>query len=288
MELIKKVKPIKSEVIMINKSIAIYVFIDDLFKTLGHQEDSRRKFSDAEVLTTALISSLYFGGNLDKARIFMKQTGLMPNMLDKSRFNRRLHQIGEDVSLLFLRIGHIIKEIADCKEFILDSFPIPVCDNIRIPRSKLVKGECYRGWKASMRRYFYGIRLHLITTHSGMPVEFCLVPGQANDVNGLHQMPFNLPAGSQVYADAGYTDYAIEDELADNGIVLLTQRKSNSKRLSNFCIEYIKKTMRKPIETTFSQIKSLFASKIHAVTMRGFLIKVLLFLLAFQINVAFL
>jgi hypothetical protein len=54
---------------MINKSIAIYVFIDDLFKVLGHQEDQRRKVADAEILTTAIIASLYFGGHLDKARI---------------------------------------------------------------------------------------------------------------------------------------------------------------------------------------------------------------------------
>jgi hypothetical protein len=103
---------------MINKSIAIYVFIDDLFKALGHQEDQRRRITDGEVLTTAIVASLYFGGHLDKARIFMKDTNLIPNMLDKSRFNRRLHHIGEDISLIFLRIGYLIKEIACCKEFI--------------------------------------------------------------------------------------------------------------------------------------------------------------------------
>ena len=288
MEVINKiVQPIKSEAIMINKSIAIYVFIDDLFKTLGHQKDPRRKFSDAELLTTAIISSLYFGGNQDKARIFMKETHLMPDMLDKSRFNRRLHNLEEDISLLFLRIGHILKEIAACKEFIIDSFPIEVCDNIRIARSKLVKGKSYRGWKASMRRYFYGIRVHLMTTKTGLPVEFCLVPGHQGDVNGLHQMPFDLQKGSQVYADAGYTAYNLEDCLADEGIELQVQRKANSKRLTNLSHEYIKKTVRKRIETTFSEIKGLFLRKIHAVTMRGFLIKVLLFLLAFQINKAY-
>jgi hypothetical protein len=272
---------------MINKCIAIYVFIDDLFKVLGHQEDSRRKVTDAEVLTTAIIASLYFGGHLDKARIFIKDTNLVPNMLDKSRFNRRLHNIGEDISLIFLRIGQVIKEIACCKEFILDSFPIPVCDNIRISRSKLIKGEEWRGWKASMRRYFYGIKVHVIATHRGIPVEFCIVPGQEGEVTGLHKLPLALDVDSQVYADAGYTDYHLEDNLLDVGIHLQVQRKANSKRLNNLCLEYIKQSMRKRIETTFSEIKGLFASKIHAVTLSGFLIKVFLFLLAFQLNKAY-
>jgi hypothetical protein len=218
----------------------------------------------------------------------MKDTNLIPSMLDKSRFNRRLHHIGEDITLIFLHIGQLIKEIACCKEFILDSFPIPVCDNIGITRSKLVKGKIYRGWKASMRRYFYGIKVHVMTTHTGVPVEFCFVAGQQGEVRGLHTIPFALPAGSQVYADSGYTDYQLEDNLIEEGIRLQVQGKSNSKRLNNLCLEFIKQTMRKRIETTFSEIKTLFPSKIHAVTLRGFLIKILLFLLAFQINKAYL
>jgi hypothetical protein len=79
----------------------------------------------------------------------------------------------------------------------------------------------------------------------------------------------------------------VEDNLVEDGIQLQVQGKSNSKRLNNLCLEFIKQTMRKRIETTFSELKGLFPSKIHAVTLRGFLIKVLLFLLAFQINKAF-
>ena len=59
---------------MIVQSIAIYSFIDDLLKRLHHQEDKNRKLSDAQVLTTAIILALYFGGHLDKARSFMHST----------------------------------------------------------------------------------------------------------------------------------------------------------------------------------------------------------------------
>lgn len=273
---------------MIEKSIAIYSFIDTLLKYLHHQEDKKRKLSDAEVLTTAIISALYFGGHLDKARSFMHSTKLIPNMLDKSRFNRRLHAIGEEITTLFLEIGTLIKQVATCKDFVLDSFPVPVCDNIRISRCKLLQSEAYRGYKASMRRYFYGIKVQLITTDCGIPVEFSIVAGSQADVKGLHQLPFSMPAGSALYADSAYTNYHLEDMLADDRIELYSQRKANAHRKDTPSLAYLKERMRKVIETSISGIKGLFLRKIHAVTFQGFLIKILLFLLAFQINKAFL
>lgn len=84
-----------------HKSIGIYCIIEDILKAIGHQQDSRCKVSDSETIATALVSALYFGGHLDNGRRFMKMTQLVPNMLDKSRFNRRLHRLADLVSLFF-------------------------------------------------------------------------------------------------------------------------------------------------------------------------------------------
>lgn len=46
-------------------------------------------------------------------------------------------------------------------------------------------------------------------------------------------------------------------------------------------MEYIKKMMRKRNETTFPEITSFFPSKMHAVTIQGFLLKVVLFIFAY-------
>jgi len=107
----------------------------------------------------------------------MKNTQSMPHMLDKCRFNRRLYLIDDDIALLLLPMGHYLQEVAECKEFMLDAFPIPVCDHIRMSSSKLVQTAAYRGWQASMRSYSYGVKVELITTSGGLPVEFCLAPG---------------------------------------------------------------------------------------------------------------
>ena len=47
------------------KIIGIFCFIDDLLKTSNHYEDSRRQVSDSEIITTTVVSSLYFGGHQD-------------------------------------------------------------------------------------------------------------------------------------------------------------------------------------------------------------------------------
>lgn len=37
-----------------DKITGIFCFIDDILKTIGHQEDKRRQVSDSEVITTAV------------------------------------------------------------------------------------------------------------------------------------------------------------------------------------------------------------------------------------------
>ncbi|GAC1427902.1 MAG: IS982 family transposase [Flavisolibacter sp.] len=268
-----------------DKIIAIYCFVDDLLKGTGRQEDSRRRVSDSEIITTAIVSALYFGGHLENGRHFMKMTGLSPSMLDKSRFNRRLHALSDLMFQLFFQIGQHLKTVAGASDYVVDSFPVTICDNIRINRCKILKGEQFRGKHASMRRYFYGVKVQVLTTTSGIPVEFCFVPGSESDVQALKKLPMTVAPESSIYADSGYTDYSIEDDAKDAEYLrLMIQRKSNSKRKDEPWIRFLKEHMRKGIETTFSMLKGLFLRKIHAVTFKGFLLKLVMFIVGFTFN----
>lgn len=117
--------------------------------------------------------------------IFMKYYGFIPKMLDKSRFNRRLHQIKEFFHLIFSQIAKYIKSISSCLDYIIDSFPVSLCDHIRIFRNERAKEIKYRGSTASMKRYFYGIKVQLITTDKGIPVDFHFTVGKQADVKAL-------------------------------------------------------------------------------------------------------
>lgn len=267
-----------------NKIIALFCIVDDMLKNLRHREDIRIKVSDSEIITTAFVSVLYFGGHLDNARHFMKMSGYVPAMVDKSRFCRRLHRVSELVISMFFEMSQHLKDIAGASDYVLDSFPVAVCDNVRISRSKVLKGKRFLGRQSAMSRYFYGVRVQLLTLQ-GIPVEFCLVPGKENDTQALRKLPFQVAAGSNIYMDAGYTDYTAEDDAAlAESIRLMTARKGNSRRKDEPHIRYIKDTERKNIETTISLIKAKMLRSIHAVTMQGFLLKVALFVIAFAFD----
>jgi len=273
---------------MYDRTLAIYCFVDDLLKAMQHMEDSRCEFSDSEVVTTAIVAMLFFGGNFEGARSFLHCSGMMPRMLSRSRLSRRLSRLADLVDLIFHRLGLTIKELNLESRYSLDSFPIAVCDNIRISRCRLVQGAEFRGYSASKRRYFYGLRVQVVVTVEGLPVECCILPGSCADIQGLAELPLSLPAGAQVAADSAYTFYEWEDHLIERDWVhLLVARKANSKRCDTPPMHDYKQWLRRRIETVFGEITKLFPKKIHATTLSGFVLKIALFLFAYQVDKAF-
>jgi Transposase DDE domain len=270
---------------MSEKVISIYCFMDDFLKEIAHnQEYCNRKCSDSIILTTAIVSARYFYGNQSSAMLYMQEKQGV-KMLEKSAFNRRLHQLAATLEVLFYYLADFFKHLNLSQEYVIDSFPVAVCDNIRIRRSNLVKGEEYRGKIASKRRYFYGFRVQVVVTKTGQPVQFFILPGSYVDVTALQMMHLHLPEGSEVYADSGYNDYEQEDIYAEvEKIELKVQRKSNSKRPDKPYEAAYKKMIRQKIEQVFSQITARFPKKIHAITEKGFLIKIVLFLLAYAME----
>ena len=84
-----------------------------------------------------------------------------------------------------------------------------------------------------------------------------------------------------IYADKLYNDYAYEDLLREAGVEFVPLRKKDSKRPRPGWEEYYNRVVRKRVETTISGITALFPKSIHAVTPRGFELKVFCFVLAF-------
>jgi hypothetical protein len=273
---------------MSEKAIIIYTLIDDILKAVNHREDIRAKMNDSEVITTFLMAALIFSGNIEKAKNVLYETGLIPDMLSKSRLCRRIHAVSGLIQTIFFHLGLVIKHGNASMEYVLDSIPVPVCDNIRIKRCRLVRSEKYRGYISSKKRYFYGVRLHVLSTADGIPVEFVFFPGAPHDSNALYELPFDLPEGSQIFADSAYTNYLIEDDLLlFDKIRLSPLRKKNSTRWDEPHEKLYKSYIRKHIETVFSVLSGLFPKKIHAVTFDGFLLKVLAFLFGYTLNKAF-
>ena len=267
------------------KIITIFCICYDYLKDINFKEDSQCKMNTAEIMTVALTATKFFGGNYERSRHFFESYGYM-KMLSKSQFNRRLNKI--DISIwqgLFDIVTQNFKNKNSEQAYIIDTFPVPVCHNIRINRSKIYKEEYYRGYNASKRQYFFGLKVAMITTLDHKPVEFTFAPASFYDSIISKKLDFNLPQNSKIYGDSAFSDQNFENLLnCSHKINPLFQRKSNSTNPHSLIDQYMIKKYRKSIETTFSMINNLLPKKIHSVTSFGFELKIFFFILSFALT----
>jgi hypothetical protein len=148
----------------------------------------------------------------------------------------------------------------------------------------LLSGKQFIGYCAAKKTYYYGLKVHVITTKEGRLVECLITSASIADITALKMMDIDLPFPARLYADRGYVDYKFEDFLESVGIYLIAQRKKTAKRQNQKCLEYLQSIIRKRIETVFSQITALLPKFVHAVTTRGFILKVVIFLITFSMN----
>jgi hypothetical protein len=269
---------------MDSQIVAVFCICDDILKALYHREDRQRRICDSEIMTIALTAALHFGGNQAKANRFLYEHGYIKYQLSNSRFNRRLHRLSDLFWTVFHIIGEVWKDLNEHSIYIMDSFPVAVCDNYRICRCHIYHDEAYRGYQASKRRYYYGLKIHLLITEAGQPVEFFLTPGSFSDTPTLNAYLLDLPEGAQLTGDKAYNDYEVEDLLNELGIRFCPLRKQNSKRPLPPWLTYLMSSYRKIVETTGSMIERILPKHIHAITSTGFELKVALFVLACSIG----
>ena len=269
---------------MPEKIITLYCFFDELLKAIGHRDDVQTRMSTAEVMTVAAVAAEFFTGNQQKSLDFLIGHGYI-RPISKSRFNRRLHRIAESLWQLVLFVLSQMHQSANREGIhVVDTFPVPVCRNIRIRRCRIYRDKAFRGYCASKKEYFLGLKVCLLVTETGQPIEMLLVPGSTADIAALRSMELNLPEGSLILGDGGFLDIAFEKALAeDAGLHLIVPRRRNMKQQLDGCLEYLRAFYRKRVETTFSQLAERMARSIHAVTPRGFELKVMLTVLTFSI-----
>lgn len=273
---------------MHTKIICIYCICDDFLTAYGFKDDKQCRMTSAEVLTVAIISALFFNGNFARARLILKCDGYIPNMISKSRLTRRLHEI--DISIwqsIFYAVSQVFHNNNGSLEYLVDSMPVEVCMNVRSYRCKLLTGKQFIGFCKAKKKFYYGFKIHMITTEAGKPVEFIITPASIADITAFRLMEIDLPQGSAIYGDKAYTQYSLEDSLQEfEQIKLIADRKTNATRQHSGCVQYLQSILRKRIETTFSQLTNMFPRKIHAVTKQGFLLKLVVFVVSFSIEQA--
>ncbi|GAA6732865.1 hypothetical protein YIM1640_00150 [Thermus oshimai] len=216
---------------MLSRIIAAFCIIDDALQALGYKDDPQAKTPASAILTLAILAAMELGGKHNKALALAKDLRLFTYVPSPSRFNRRLHALYP----FFLPLLHLLaqawKNLHQAQAYALDTFPLPACENIRAPRSRLFPDKAYRGFIPSKRVYFHGPKLHLLVDDGKFIHEVSLTPGSLHDLSSLLLLPLDLPEGAELYLDRGYESHFYEDLLREaGGIVPMVIRRRNSRR----------------------------------------------------------
>ena len=255
--------------------VAIFTVIDDVMQTVGHQTHPLAGVSDSEVLTVA---ACQFGNNHERTLGVMHGMHYLSGRLSRSRFNRRLHALAH----WFTRVLDLLCELFafGTAAFTLDSLPVPVCHRVRATRCTKVRGAAFYGYCAAKEEKFFGWRLHLVCTGTGIPVGFDLLPASLHDLNPVYDLAQCLPTGAILYADKAYNSGDDEAWLdGEWGVRLVPIRKRNMTPNSKPEGKELRH-QRAVIESVNSQLAAWGVQRLHARTHMGFVLKFLASLLA--------
>ena len=185
------------------------------------------QLSDAELITLAVIQALL--GFTSEAR-FIRYAhthlrSLFPYLPQRPAYNKRLRRAATTMQHV---IGVIARGCASWHDdlWLVDSTPVE-CGRSRetVKRSDMAGYASY-GYCASHSRYFWGLRLHLIATPSGLPVAYALTSAKTDERDtalAMLDLDHELGArpGQILMADKGYRSAAFEAELHHHGVTLI-------------------------------------------------------------------
>lgn len=272
---------------MDHAAVSIYVVCDEVLTLLGVEDDPQSRMSNAEVAAFTILASQEFAGNHRRARWMCRRLGYFPRILSPSRLNRRIHQLPWQVwTALFRILANSHVDHGEITAFAVDSFPVPCCKRSRHDRRRLFRDREYLGYAASEKRYYCGLRVHMVVTCKGAPVELSIRPARHGDLRVLKEMTLELPSDSLLYADGAYTSFELEDLLMEGEqIKLMVKRKHrNSSRARTPAEERHIGSSRQIVETAFSCITNMLPRCLRARTDQGFKIRLMGAILAYSLG----
>jgi Transposase DDE domain len=247
--------------------IEIYCFVDEFFKTHPALAGWRRsphaqpQFSDAEVLTSALLQGVFAVATLKQTYRLVAQNwrSALPCLPTYQQWLARLHQVGPCVGrVLASTCGHAAHA---ARLYLLESKPIPLCAPIRHGRVRLLRDEgAYFG--KSTKGWFFGFKLHLLRHIDGRVLNIILTPGTTDDREAAPAL-VELVGGGVLVGDLGYRGPECAPVLAeDAGMLLRTRNRAPDHK-------FLLSQVRQRIETTFSQLWRQFVDQVFSRSWRG-------------------
>jgi hypothetical protein len=222
---------------------ALYVLIDDHVIPSGQRRPGHpKKLSDAELVCLA-VAQVLLGARSEHhwMRLCYARLGhLFPYLPKQPGYHKRLTAATPLICKTMLYLATLCPSWSDGLR-LLDATPVP-CGTSRqtVKRSELAGWANY-GYCAAHSRWYWGLKLYLLTTAEGMPVAWCLADPKlgerdvAADLLGHARDTGALGDQMIVLSDKGLAGREMERFAADQIKVLLARpdRKNERRRFGN-------------------------------------------------------
>jgi hypothetical protein len=233
----------------------LFCRIDDTYYRLnpkGRSYETLKELSDSEVMTLALLQQLR---GIQSQRSFLREVArffshLFPGVvgLHPSSLHRRVGKLRRYFEPL--RRAIILSElVGEPETLIVDSTLLSVLHPREVPQSggwgSSSAGAAWVRWGSFS---VYGVKLHLLCATNRVPISYELTPANTADLSLTEELIAEADLGEEVarrlLGDLAYRSAELEEELAELGIVVVTNEASARRP-----------GVRQQIEITFSSLK---------------------------------
>jgi hypothetical protein len=219
------------EAALLEEAITVlFCEIDDTYRHLnpnGQLYESLKRLSDPEVITLALFQQLR---GVESCRAFLREVArffshLFPGVvgLVPSSFHRRIRKLRRFLEPL--RRTVVAELVGEPETLLIDSTLLSVMHPREVSQSAGFEGAAWVRWGSLS---VYGVKLHLLCASNRVPICYELTPANVADLSLTEELCAEAKLAEEVarklLGDLAYRSAELEDELAELGILLLTER----------------------------------------------------------------
>jgi hypothetical protein len=256
--------------------IVLFCLVDEayaLLNPLGRRYESLKRLSDSEVIALALFQQLR---GVESERSFLRDVErffahLFPGVarLHPSSFNRRVKKLRRFLEPL--RRDVAAELIGEPETLIVDSTLLSVMHPRQIGQSAGFEGAAWVRWGSFS---VYGVKLHLICATNRVPLCYELTAANVAEVRLTEELLAEAGLGEAVarrlLGDLAYRSEALEEALADCGVLLVTERsrQGGKRQQVEIALASLKRVfgLGETLATTLAGLVTRIAAKICAYT----------------------
>jgi hypothetical protein len=238
--------------------VEVYCLIDNFVKKIqaieGKKKVGRKSvLTESDFITLAVIRQNYGIKTIKQFYDFVKDRmqSEFPQIPSYQQFNSGMINAFPYVCSIVWILSKINKN-RTTNYHIVDSTPLPVCNNQRRFAAKIFRGAASSG--KNLDGWFWGFKLHLIINDNMQIESIRITGGSTSDINALDEA-FTKKISGFLVGDKGYLSKKKAATLAKRGITLITKPRKNMKQYPTTSTQRYLLSQRQKIEGVFGSLK---------------------------------